>query len=109
MSSDKMAKLLPAVEYIHANYGANISNDSLAALTGLSTAYFRQLFKEAYGTSPIEYVKQLKIKKAKEMLRGDFGSITDIATSLGYMSIYDFSRDFKKHTGVSPSIYASKK
>jgi YesN/AraC family two-component response regulator len=51
------------------------------------------------------YVKKLKIKKAKEMLESDFGSISDIAHSLGYSNIYDFSRDFKKQVGVSPTKY----
>ncbi len=54
----------------------------------------------------MEYVKSLKIKKACEMLGGDFGSITDISVSLGYPNIYDFSRDFKTHTGISPLKYA---
>ncbi len=98
-------KLTPAINHILLYYTSDMTNDKLAMLTGFSTPYFRQLFKEVYGISPIEYVKQLRIKKAKEMLRGDFGSITDIAISLGYSSIYDFSRDFKKHVGVSPSKY----
>ena len=37
------------------------------------------------------------IKKAKEMLKSDYGSISEIAESLGYLNIYDFSRIFKKH------------
>ena len=42
------------------------------------------------------------IKKAKEMLKSDYGTLSDIALSIGYSSLYDFSRDFKKHTGTSP-------
>ncbi len=98
-------RLLPVIEYISNNYNQEIKNDDLAKLTGLSTVYFRKLFTEVYGTSPISYVKNIRIKKAKEMLRSDYGSITDIAYSLGYLNIYDFSRDFKKHTGVPPSKF----
>lgn len=105
LSSDKQQKILPAVEYIARNYTKNIKNDELAELTGLSTVYFRKLFTNVYGVSPISYIRNLKIKKAKEMLRGDYGSITDIAYSLGYSNIYEFSRDFKKQTGVAPSKY----
>lgn len=103
--TEKLKKLDPAIEYISKNYNKKIKNDDLALLTGLSTVYFRKLFTDVFHISPITYVHQLRIKKAKEMLKSDYGSITDIAYSLGYLNIYDFSRDFKKYTGVSPSNY----
>ncbi len=103
--SDKSRRLSNALDYILTHYTENITNDYLASLCGISTVYFRKLFKAIYGKSPIDYAKSLKIKKACEMLGGDFGSISDISVSLGYPNIYDFSRDFKKHIGVSPSKY----
>lgn len=103
--ASKQQKIQPAVDYIIQNYNTNISNDSLAALTSLSTVYFRKLFTEIYGMPPITYIHSLRIKKAKEMLLSDYSSISNIAFSLGYQNIYDFSRTFKKHTGVSPSNY----
>lgn len=105
LPSDKYQKISSAVDYIAKNYNKCIKNDELAVLTGLSTVYFRKLFTEIFGISPIAYLHELRIKKAKEMLKSDYSSITDIALSLGYTNIYDFSRDFKKHTGVSPSKY----
>ena len=57
------------------------------------------------GESPIAYVKRLRIEKAKEMLGSDYGTLSDIASILGYASLYDFSRDFKKQTGIPPSKY----
>ncbi len=101
----KQNKIQPAVDYIALNYNKNLTNDELAALTSLSTVYFRKLFTEIYGMSPITYVHSLRIKKATEMLQSDYGSITNIAHSLGYQTIYDFSRTFKKYIGVSPSNY----
>lgn len=101
----KQQKISAAVEYIAKNYNKKIENNELAQLTGLSTVYFRKLFTEVMGTSPIAYVHELRIKKAKEILKSDYGSISEIAKSLGYLNIYDFSRDFKKHTGISPSKY----
>lgn len=105
VSPKKSQKLVPAMEYIAKNYNREIKNEDLAHLTGLSTVYFRKLFTEVYGISPISYIHELRIKKAKEMLKSDYGTITDIALSLGYLNIYDFSRDFKKRTGISPSKY----
>lgn len=103
--ADKLRKIQPAVDYIVQNYNKNISNDELASLTTLSTVYFRKLFTEVFEMSPITYVHAIRIKKAQEMLVSDYSSITDIAQSLGYPNIYDFSRTFKKHTGLSPSNF----
>lgn len=103
--TDKQTKLKPAVEYIIKNFNRDITNDELADIAGVSTVYFRKMFRDVFGISPISYVQNLRIKKAKEMLKSDYGSITQIALSLGYNNIYDFSRAFKKHTGVSPTKY----
>lgn len=102
---EKRSKIAPALEYIAQNYNKKIKNDELAKITDLSTVYFRKLFTELTGTSPVNYIHQLRIKKAKEMLKTDYGSISDIAYSLGYLNVYDFSRDFKKRTGIPPSNY----
>ena len=105
LPTEKIEKIRPALDYIAKNYNTNIKNEDLARLTGLSTVYFRKLFTEILGTSPISYINELRIKKAKEMLKSDYTSITDIAQSLGYLNIYDFSRVFKKYTGTPPSKY----
>ena len=101
----KQTLIEPAISYILENYTKKIKNDDLSKLCGISTVYFRKIFKHAYGTTPIAYIREIKIKKAKEMLRSDYGSIDEISKSLGYNNIYDFSRDFKKHTGIAPSKY----
>lgn len=103
--SDREQKISKAIEYIAQNYNKHIRNDELADVSDLSVVYFRKLFKDTMGMSPIRYVRMFKIKKAKEMLKSDYSSITDIAFSLGYNNIYEFSRDFKKCTGISPSKY----
>jgi AraC-like DNA-binding protein len=109
LPNDKKEKIAPAIEYIATHYTTTVTNDDLASLCGVSTVYFRKLFEQIYNTSPIAYVQDLRIKKAKEMLETDYGSIGDIALSLGYKSIYDFSRAFKKHTSLSPSRYRAQR
>ncbi|MBE6584858.1 MAG: helix-turn-helix transcriptional regulator [Ruminococcaceae bacterium] len=105
LPTEKQQKIAPAVEYISQHYNENITNDELAAIAGMSTVYFRKLFTNIMGVSPITYVHQFRTEKAKEMLKSDYGTLSDVALSLGYSSLYDFSRDFKKHTGVAPSKY----
>ena len=101
----KKDRLTPALEHIAKNYTKSITNDELAKLCNMSTVYFRKLFSEVIGMPPISYLHNLRIKKAKEMLLSDYSSIGDISISLGYPSIYDFSRAFKKQVGVPPSKY----
>ena len=105
LPEEKRKKIAPAIDYIAKNYTGQIKNETLSSVSGISEVYLRKLFSEIYGVSPMAYVKNLNIKKAKEMLESDFGSISDIAHSLGYSNIYDFSRDFKKQVGVSPTKY----
>ena len=104
--TSKTVRIQPALDYINKNYDASIKNDELASMCGLSTVYFRKLFTECFGMSPITYLHTLRIKKAKEMLKSDYSTITTIAHALGYPNIYDFSRDFKKYTGMPPREYA---
>ena len=105
LPTEKQQKIAPAKEYISQHYNENITNDKLAAIAGMSTVYFRKLFTNIMGVSPITYVHQFRTEKAKEMLGSDYGTLSDIAQSLGYPNLYDFSRDFKKHAGVAPSKY----
>lgn len=100
--------LEPVVNYIHANYGdPDITNDTLASITGISTVYFRKIFTKAFNVSPIKYLRSVRIKKATELLIGDGSSVSEIAEATGYGSLYNFSKMFKLETGVSPREYAA--
>ena len=105
LTTSNQQKIAKAIDYISEHYKESVTNDELAAVLGMSTVYFRKLFAKAMGISPIAFVHELRIEKAKEILKSDYGSLSDVATSLGYASLYDFSRDFKKHTGLAPSKY----
>jgi len=105
LPSEKQRKIALAVEYISKHCNEAITNNALASVAGMSTVYFRKLFVAMMGVSPIVYARRLRIEKAKEILKSDYGTLSDVAQSLGYANLYDFSRDFKKHTGVAPSKY----
>ncbi len=99
--------LLPAIKYISENYfDSNITNSSLSEFCGISTVYFRKIFESVYGIPPIKYLHNFRIEKAKAILHSDFESIEQVALSVGYNSIYHFSKMFKQYIGMSPSEYA---
>ncbi|MBQ8559711.1 MAG: helix-turn-helix transcriptional regulator [Tyzzerella sp.] len=107
VSKDKKTLLQPAINYISEHhYDCSITNDFLADICGISTVYFRKTFEKVYGTSPIKYLHNFRINKAKSILESDFESINQVAASVGYSSIYHFSKMFKLYTGKSPTEYA---
>jgi len=106
--SKKTEKITPAVEYIVQHYDdSEITGEFLSELCNVSYTYFRKIFTQAYGCPPMEYLNMLRMKKASEMLKTDYNSIEAISISVGYNSIYHFSKMFKKHFGVSPSKFLS--
>lgn len=99
--------LQPAVKYISENYyDSTITNDLLAELCGMSTVYFRKTFASTYGISPMKYLHNFRIQKAEAILLSDYESIEQVAFSIGYNSIYHFSKMFKNYTGKCPTEYA---
>ena len=103
----KQLRLQPAVEHITENYfDPSITNDVLAQKCGMSTVYFRKCFEAVYSLSPIRYLHDFRIQRAKDLLASDYGSISQVAESVGYSSVYHFSKMFKSYTGLSPSQYA---
>lgn len=105
--SGKQNLVQPAVDYMNACYfEGGITNDRLAALCGISTVHFRKTFQSVYGVSPIKYLNDLRLSKARSLLASDYASIGQIAESVGFAGIYHFSKMFKLCTGLSPSEYA---
>lgn len=79
--------------------------DDFALRYQLSTSHFSSLFRQATGTSPMDYFIQMKVQKACTMLYGSNVKIKDVAQNLGYDDPYYFSRLFKKLMGMSPEQY----
>jgi AraC-like DNA-binding protein len=107
LPSSKEEILKPAIDYMVNCYSDGyITNDSLSKLCKISTVHFRKTFESVYGISPINYLTNIRIEKAKEMLKNDYNSVSQIAENVGYNSIYHFSKMFKAYTGISPKEYA---
>jgi AraC-like DNA-binding protein len=79
--------------------------DQLARNLGLSLSGFRKQFRKITGLPPGQYLQQIKINKACELLRQTVLSVGEISVRLGFESIYYFSRIFKHKTGLAPSDY----
>jgi len=92
-----------AVEYMNSHYAESSTTISmLAEISGYSETYFREVFKENFGTAPFRYLTALRMQKAEMLLSGGYHSVKQIAHMCGYDDEKNFSSAFKKFTGQSP-------
>ena len=105
----QQSRLMPAIRYIEENYTTNdISNDLLAKLCNISEVHFRKLFKDEFDKSPKQYILDMRIQRAKQLLRDGVFKINAISEECGFSSEYHFSRIFKQKTGMNPTEYNKK-
>lgn len=94
-----------AKEYIRSHLDCNIKAKDVAALVGLSEAYFTIYFKNHSGVNFRDYILSEKMEYAKSLICAQNCSITEIAYQIGYQDYRSFSRAFKNTVGMSPSEY----
>lgn len=84
----------------------NLSNDTLAKQLGISEVYFRKLFVSYYHCTPKQFILDLRIRKAQQMLVDTPYAVSAIGEACGFSSVYHFCRIFKQRTGFTPTQYA---
>ena len=102
----KAAKqLVPVLNFIHENLEDDLRREKMAGLIHLSSSAFHSLFKTAIGTSPGEYVQNLRIQKAQQLLISSNLTVNEISQKVGHRDPFHFSKIFKTRCGTSPSFY----
>ncbi len=94
--------LKKAISYIRMNYQTDISISDVAGQTGVGERYLRKLFAQHLNLSPLDYLNQIRINKAIELLRNTEMSIKEICFICGFKSPQYFSRVFKQQMGITP-------
>ncbi|WP_371377076.1 helix-turn-helix domain-containing protein [Sporomusa aerivorans] len=94
-----------AVMYMKNHYMEPLTVAKLAGQYGLNSRQFAYIFQKYAGTAPLEYLTELRLRHARELLCTTACSITEISACVGYSDPYYFSKLFKKHTGFCPSAY----
>ncbi len=96
-----------AVTYIEKNLqDQSLSNSTVAEQVGISEVYLRKLFTAHCGMAPKQYILEVRLRKAKELLTNSPFSVTAIAEECGFSSVYHFCRVFKRRVGMTPTQYA---
>lgn len=98
-----------ALRYIHGHYTEELTLQKLADHVHISRNYFSVLFKRFSGQNFIDYVIELRVKKAMDLLEKTALKVYEVAEQSGFNDVKYFSKLFKKSTGYSPVDYRSKK
>ena len=93
------------LQYIKEHYTENITVVDVAAHIGYSESYFGYAFKKKYKISVSQYVRELQLAKAKDLLEDTSFSVSSVASYVGFDDSNYFSTLFKKHFGLSPKEY----
>ncbi len=97
--------ILKLRDYIEKHSGGEITLDELAAEAHFTKTYFVKRFREFWGMSPMKYVNNVRLRKARMLLAETERSLSEIAAKTGFNSLHYFSRRFKEKYGVAPSEY----
>ncbi len=93
------------MDYIYSHIHYRITIDELADYLGLSVSYLSKLFKKEMGINVSQYINELKVEQAKNMLQNSDMKIIEIANHLSFSSQSHFIQVFQKITGVTPNKY----
>ncbi|KGX91657.1 AraC family transcriptional regulator [Pontibacillus halophilus JSM 076056 = DSM 19796] len=98
-------EIVEASMFANNHYGEDIGPDDMAIASGMSRYHFTRQFKHYTNATPIQYLTDIRIKKAKELLLNTKYSAEDIAKLTGYKNANYFNKVFKKVTGTSPGKF----
>ena len=96
------ARIARVLERIHRDYAAALTVESLANDAHMSISTFHRAFRQITLVSPLQYMKQIRLNKARELIHREGRGIAEAATLVGYNSPSQFSREYKRHFQSNP-------
>ncbi len=103
-SSNAYQHIRPALEFLEQSYSnPDITISTLAALCGISDEYLRRLFRTCTGSPPMEYLRSLRLRQAKELLYAGNMGVAEAAMACGFTDPRYFTRVFVREYGILPS------
>ena len=98
----------PALDYIREHYASSMKISEIASVCHVSESHFRRLFEEIIGMTPVEYLNQVRIRKACDLIKKTGYSMEEISVKVGFSTTSTFNRNFKRVTGTSPYQWKKK-
>jgi AraC-like DNA-binding protein len=108
-SGKRIAKIIEEARFLmRQNYSGDMDFEAFAHSKNVGYSYFRKMFRKFTGVSPGQYLIEMRMMRAKEMLVSTDSTVSEIGFELGFQSIYYFSYLFKEKVGMTPSQYRNK-
>jgi len=99
---DYYPRLKKLHEYVEQSYSEPLPLGKAARIAALESSYFSSYFRAKVGITFTEWLRQVRIEKAMELMRASDFSITEVAYEVGFVSLGAFERAFKQHTRMTP-------
>lgn len=103
----RTSTLREITKYMSSNLHRTVTVKELAELTGYNPTYFSRKFKKTFEKYPLDYINDMKIRRAKEQLLYTALSVSEIAAGFGFSDVGYFTDLFKKKVGVTPAKFRS--
>ncbi len=104
LTSTTYQRIVAAKLFIDANFQENIDLEQVSKQAFLSRFHFHRLFKQVYKRTPLQYITQKRLDKARDLL-SENKAVNEVCSEVGFESIGSFSVLFKKEIGFAPSYY----
>ena len=99
---DHFTRIVRVLKQVHAEYAKPLSAEDMARRAGMSVSAFNHHFKLVTASSPLQYLKRIRLDNAKRLMSHDGYNASTAARAVGYESPSQFSREFKRLFGVTP-------
>lgn len=104
----RFSQIARVLRRIHTEYQNELNIDALAREAGMSVSSFHHNFKAVTSASPLQYLKSIRLHKARMLMVQDGLNVSTAAARVGYESASQFSREYKRHFGSTPADEAAK-
>lgn len=105
MNNTNLSMINKALQHIHSNFNKPMEVENLSSLVHMSPSAFHRAFKDVTLSSPMQYLKKIRLNRARTLLMDKGSRVNEAANLVGYESTSQFSREFKRYYGTSPVKY----
>jgi AraC-like DNA-binding protein len=106
--TDGFMRIARVLQQMHTEHARALSTEDLARRAGMSVSAFHHTFKAVTATSPLQYLKSVRLHRARLLMANDGHTAGTAAAAVGYESVSQFSREFKRTFGATPGTEAAR-